>query len=388
MVDFGAIIGESAEWTKQVLFNPFNFKKWLVLTFIALMAGAMSNGCNFNSGGGGNGSHNYEHKQQQSGAINIPGSADKAEGYTAPSTAAAPASKPAARVSSPSAGNAMPEMAFVITFAIIAILVVFFVALVLLLVWLGARFSFVFLEDVVKNDISLGEPFMANGKEAGSYFRFSLALILATIVSIILIVLPAILILAKQGLLAVFDSRNPDPKAVFGLILVCIPFVLIFILLMVVLTIISVIAKDLVLPIMYKEKIKFLAGWGKAWALVKKNVGNFVVYLLIKLGLGIGAGIVYIIAFILGFIIAAIPVALVVFVLWLISRAMPSAAIFPYWLVIGLILLPICAFLFYCLMSLNLPFAVFFRTYSLKFLERLDPQYALIKTDKPLAPQQ
>ena len=87
MVDFGAIIGESAEWTKQVLFKPFDFKKWMALTFIALMAGAMSNVCNFNSGGGNN-SH-YEQKQQQAGqggsaAVQAPQGAAEGQARTVP----------------------------------------------------------------------------------------------------------------------------------------------------------------------------------------------------------------------------------------------------------------------------------------------------------------
>ena len=355
MVDFGAIIGESAEWTKQVLFKPFNFKKWMVLTFIALMAGAMSNGCNFNSGGGGNGGHHYEQKQAQT---------------------------------APPIMKQKPAREDVVLISVVAgSIIVFFAVILILFTWLGSRFSFVFLEDIVKNDASIKAPFAVNKEQGNSYFKFNIAFMFIFFTALGLLIFLAILACAKMGVFSALNTPHPDPKAVVELILVLIPFLLVLMLLIFIVSLISVITIDLVLPIMYKENTKILAAWGKAWTLVKNNAGNFAVYILIKIGLGIGAGIVYLLAFIIGFIIVVIPVALLVFVPWLISRTMPAAAILPYWVIIGVILTPVCLFLLYCLMALNLPFAVFFRAYSLKFLERLDPQYALIKTEKPVAAQ-
>ncbi len=356
MVDFGAIIGESVIWTKQVLFKPFNFKKWMVLTFIALMAGSMSNGCNFNPGGGhggGNNSH-YEQKQEQKQAV--PEAAKK---------------------------QAAAQARVIIT--TIVIIAVIFIALMVIFMWLGARFSFVFLEDVIKNDASIKAPFGANADVGNSYFRFNIVFVTAFFAVLGFLVYLIIAALIKSGLINV---STLSPEQVIKLVLMLVPALIIGSIAFIIAAVISLIMRDLAVPIMYKERIRSLAAWGKSWALIKKNAGNFVVYVLIKMGLGIGAGIVYLLAFIAGFIIVAIPVALVVFALWLITKTVPHIALLPYWIFFGVVLTPVCLFLLYCLMALNLPFAVFFRTYSLKFLEKLDPQYAFIKTDKPVAAQQ
>ena len=366
MVDFGAVIGESAKWTKQALFKPFSFKKWLALTFIALMAGAMSNGCNLNSGGGGNGGHHYESQQQQEEKAGI---TEGGKAQTVP-----PITK-----QRPTREDA------ILILTVIGSVIIFFVVILILFTWLGSRFSFVFLEDVVKNDASIRAPFSGNREQGNSYFKFNLAFIFILFAALGILIFLAVLTCVKAGILSALNTQTPDPKAVMGLILVLIPFFLVLMLFIFIVSLISVITIDLVLPIMYKEKIKILASWGKAWALVKKNAGNFAVYILIKIGFGIGAGIVYFLAFIILFIIFLIPVALLVFALWLIAKVIPAAAVIAYWAVCGVVLTPVCLFLLYCLIALNLPFAVFFRTYSLKFLERLDPQYALIKTEKPVA---
>ncbi|MDD5546093.1 MAG: hypothetical protein PHO67_02885 [Candidatus Omnitrophica bacterium] len=357
MVDFGAIIGGSAEWTKQVLFKPFNFKKWMVLAFIAIMAGAMSHGCNLNSGG--NGSH-YEQKQEQQE------SAERKPGSSAQSCA-------------PSA----EETGIII--AVVAVIAVIIIAVALVLMWLCSRFSFVFLEDVIKNDASIKAPFGANADAGNSFFRFNLVFTAAFLAILGFLAYLVVAALVRSGLINVSD---PTPKQVLEIIMMLLPALIIGSILFIITGIVALITVDLVIPIMYKERIRVLAAWGKAWALVKRNAGNLIVYILIKMGLGIAAGIAYILAFIAGFIIVAIPVALVVLVLWFIQKTVPGIAILPYWIFFGVVLTPVCLFLLYCLMALNLPFAVFFRTYSLKFLEKLDPRYALIKTEKPVAPQQ
>lgn len=369
MVDFGAIIGESAEWTKQVLFKPFNFKKWMVLTFIALMAGAMSNGCNFNFNSGGGGDR-YKSQQQEQEAGRCGSAAVQApQGSSACAPAAQKAPSPAV-------------IGVIIT--VVAVIALIIIVIALVFMWLGSRFSFVFLEDVVKNDASIKTPFGANGDVGNSYFRFNLVLTAVFLAIFGFLVYLFVVTLMKSGLVNV---PNPPPEQVLKFLLMLIPTLILGFIVFIITAIISLITVDLAVPIMYKERIRTLAAWGKAWALVRKNAGNFIVYILIKIGLGMGAGIVYILAFIIGFIIVLIPLALLVFVLWLISKMVPVAAIIPYWIFFVMILTPVCIFLLYCLMALNLPFAVFFRSYSLKFLERLDPQYALIKTEKPVAAQ-
>ncbi|MBP6943620.1 MAG: hypothetical protein KBB79_01920 [Candidatus Omnitrophica bacterium] len=345
MVDFGAIIGDSADWTKKVLFQPFNFKKWLILAFIAVMAGSMTNGCNYNSGC----DNHYESQQQQQQGGGACGGAGGSGTCAAPSA---------------------PGQDMSVFWAIFGSVMLFIVAMVLLFIWLGSRFAFVFIEDIVKNDASVKKPFADNSDVGNSYFKFNIVFMGIFIITLLSFVGMGIAIYKQAMYLAL------------------IPLVLLFCVVAAAVGVFSVMLIDLVLPIMFKERIKTLAGIGRAWALVKANKGNFAVYILIKIGLGIGAGIAYTILAIGAAIVLLIPIVLVVVVLYSLHKGLPAEAVLPYWIITGIILTPVCLFIIYCLIALNLPFAVFFRSMSMKFLEKLDPQYALIPSEKQVAAQQ
>jgi len=369
MVDFGAVIGDSVNWTKKMLFRPFNLKKWLILAFVAIMAGAMSNGCNLNTSGGNDNRH--ESSQSCSSSAESLSAAGAAGTCTAPSACS--------RLST-------PEMAVVWT--VLGIAILFVLLIVILFTWLGARFSFVFIEDIVKDDASVKKPFADNAEIGNSYFKFALLFMLTFFACVVAMIALGIFIFAKSGLMAALSSPEPSGSAVGGFLLVFIPFLVVFVIVAAGVGIFSTMVVDLALPIMYKDRIRVLAGIGKAWDIVKANKGNFLVYLLIKLGLGIGAGIAYLVVFIIGLLIALVPMILLSVVLYFISMALPAGAVLAYWVIVGIILTPVAFFLLYCLLALNVPFAVFFRTMSMKFLERLDPNYALIPSEREVAPQQ
>jgi hypothetical protein len=286
MVDFGAVIGDSVNWTRKMLFRPFNLKKWLILAFVAIMAGAMSNGCNLNTSGGND--NHYESSQS--------------------------CSSPAAPSDCGQLGT--PEMAVVWT--VLGIAILFVLLIVVLFTWLAARFSFVFIEDIVKDDASVKKPFADNAEIGNSYFKFALLFMLTFFACVVAMIALGIFIFAKSGLMAAFSSPEPSGSAIGGFLLVFIPFLVVFVIVAAGVGIFSTMVVDLALPIMYKDKARVLAGIGKAWDIVKANKGNFVVYLLIKLGLGIGAGIAYLIVFILGLLIALVPMILLVAVLYFI----------------------------------------------------------------------
>lgn len=367
MVDFGAVISDSVNWTRKMLFRPFNLKKWLILAFIAIMAGAMSNGCNLNTSGGSD--NRYESSRSSS-----------------PSGGCSPAAAQGAAAASSCGQLSTPEMAIVWSVLGAAILLVLLV--VILFTWLGARFSFVFIDDIVKDDASVRRPFADNAEIGNSYFKFALLFMLTFFACVVAMIALGIFIFAKSGLMAALNAPEPSGSAIGGFLLVFIPFLAVFVIVAAGVGIFSTMVVDLALPIMYKDRIRVLSGIGKAWEIVKANKGNFVVYLLIKLGLGIGAGIAYVVVFLIGLLIALVPMILLAVVLYFISMALPAGAALAYWIVVGIILTPVAFFLLYCLLALNVPFAVFFRTMSMKFLERMDPGYALIPSEGKVAPQQ
>lgn len=358
MVDFGEIINSSASWTITVLFKPFNFKKWLILTFVVIMAGAMSNGCNFRSGFGGQDGNHGSVREEQAAKSGCQDSCSERK--------ITPAEKKTA-------------------ITVVAIVAAFILALAILFTWLCSRFSFVFIEDIIKNDASIRAPFSANAGIGNSYFRFNVVVMFIFLAALGALIFMLVMAVIKSGLTGV---SNPTSEQLLRFFIMLIPVIVAGIAVFSIAALAGLITVDFVLPIMYKERLRILSAWGKAWALVRKNIWNFAVYVLIKIGLGIGAAIAYLVIFIAAFLIIAVPIVLLIVALYFLSKAVPPAAVMPYYITVGAILTPVCLFLLYCLMALNLPFAVFFRSYSMKFLERLDPQYALIQTEKQVAPQQ
>jgi flagellar basal body-associated protein FliL len=347
MVDFGEIINSSANWTVTVLFKPFNFKKWLVLAFIALMAGYMSGGCNLNFNDGGR--HEDTSKEVQTDQPS--------------KSAEAGEEKPLTR----------EEMRTVVI--VLSVIVLIVVAFIALFTWLGSRFSFVFLEDVIKNDASIAAPFKANGQIGNSYFLFNLVFMGIFLALFGSIVYFCILTLIKTG---VINVAEPDIKYFIELFFVLLPYLILALLLFFIFGLISLITTNFVVPVMFKDRIKILQAWSKVLSLLRKNVANFILYLLIKAGFYICAGIVYLLVSLICALVIVIAGALAGIPLYFISTAIPPPSVIIYWVAVGIAATPVLLFLLYCLICLYLPFAVFFRTFSIRFLGRLDPQYDLL----------
>ncbi len=358
MVDFGDVISSSAKWAVKCLFRPFNFKKWLVLAFVALMAGCLGNGCNIPSGGG----NHYENNRKDvcvAEVIKTP-APDRVSGKScAPSS---PESKYA---------NTMSALITPITIAIIVSMLAVFIVFM----WLSCRFIFIFLEGVIKDDASIAAPFSANKKEGNSLFKFDLSF---TAIAILVIGLMVILGFLLFGTMPIFQKTSPSFSEVMQLLVALLPYLLVFIVAVIVAAIVMMIAEDFVVAVMFKEKIRFLQAWPKVMALLKKDVGSFVLYILIKMGLSLGANIVYFLLSLVSLLVLLIPGGLIGYVLYLVSKSITGGALIAYWVVVAVVATPICLFLLYCLMALYLPVAVFFRAFSVKFLGKLDPQYDLI----------
>ncbi len=355
MVNFGEIINSSANWTITVLFKPFKFKKWLIFAFIAVMAGFMSTGCNLNF---------------NDFVRNI----DKGK--------EAHASQPSitlksAGVSSPAAADNEPltreEIRIVII--IIAAIVLIVLALIVLFAWLGSRFSFVFLEGVAKNDASIAAPFKANRELGNSYFLFNLGFYGVSAVLFGGIIYLGVTALIKAG---AFDNDVTDIKQVIGLLMIILPHLLFMLVLVPAHCLTSLIATNFVVVVMFKDRIGVLGAWRKALSLLKKNTANFIIYILIRTGFYICAAITYFVSSLIYLLAVLIPTALLGAAFYFISRYIMAPYLTAYWVMIGIVSAPPVLFALYCMMSLYLPFAVFFRTFGVKFLGRIDPRYDLI----------
>ncbi|MFH0771680.1 MAG: hypothetical protein V1933_03575 [Candidatus Omnitrophota bacterium] len=368
MVNFAEITSSSIKWAKTVSLERFSVKKWLMLAFVALMAGYLVNGCNslnFNNNSG-------DGRSQQTQSAQISGSTETA---TAPSVAAQ-TSKPAA---------AAPSRVIIIS--IVAAIISVVLILTILMMWLASRFSFVFIENVVKNGASIKTPFKENRKTGNSYFKFNLLLTSIFLIIAGIIVFICANILIKAG---VFGKSAPVGKEIFHIFLLCLPYAGALLFFILCAALIGFITREFVLVSMFKDKINIIQAWRNVLGLIKGNFGNFVMYLLIKIGLGICCGIIYALLFITAIVGLILPGAIIGFLSYLAYLIIPVSLKAALTVVIFIVIVPVVLFLIYCLMSLYLPFAVFFRAFSIKFLGALNPDYALIKdvSAEAIEPQQ
>lgn len=320
---FGDIITASWEWTKTVLFRPFKFKKWIFLCIIVLLAAEFS-GCNLN--------------------LNYP--AEKTKQVC-----------PAPIVQRPDW-----LIPLIIALAIIGlVLTIFFL-------WLYSRFSFIFLSSIIKNDASIKGPFKENKREGNSFFRWNI------LFSLGVIIIFSIMVLILIGGINLLGSTPALWK-----VLLVILWGLLLIFLIITLILINVTVHDLVLPIMYKDKIGIIKGWQAILGKIKSEKLNFTKYLLIKLGLRILTNIASGLFSMVVFFALLIQLGIIGGLLYSVSFALPAAIKLGYYIL--LIVLGIISFIaiIFIINLILLPIPVYFRTYSLKFLARLDERYDLFR---------
>lgn len=360
MAKFDEIISASLEWTSSVLFRPFSPKKWLILTFVAFLAGSIACGnSNLNFQDRGNrtkeasAAQQYEKKSFQAAKIETP------------------EQKPPSKeeVKSFFEKSAAGPVVFIIISAVIAGII-----LSIILLWICSRFYFIFLEDVVKNDASIAVPFKNNKAIGNSFFKFNLIFLFLLICIIALIVFLGFVSLSNIG------AFNKNASLGFWKILSAIlPAILLFVLVIIVCALIGLIMNDFVTIVMFKDRIKIVQAIKKVFSILAGNKLNFVIYVLIKMGLSIVSSIIYSIASFVAIMGLIFPVGVSAAIFYFIFKVMPKDAQPIFMIILIVIAIPVILFLWYCLMCMYLPFALFFRTFSVKFFGRLDNRYNLFK---------
>ena len=332
---FTEIINSSWEWTRAVLFRPFRLKKWLLLCIIALMAAEFS-GCNMN--------------------FNLPGKKARQE-IVEPGEGILPAAG-----ASEQAGKLLWALPFIIAAGAVAL------AFFLLLLWLYSRFTFIFLRAVARNDVSIKIPFQENRFVGNSFFKWNISVFIAVggLIMIMVLLLMAGVFLLQDAAIVV----KALCAALWGLMLFFIILALILV---------NIIARDLVLPVMYKEKMGVMGGWRQVLNIVSSDKVGFIKYVLLKALLRIGAGIIAVVISVVVLLMLLIPLGILAGLLFSVSLLMPLAVkVFYYIFLAGLAVLALFILLFIMNIVL-LPIPVFFRTFSLKFLARMDERYNLFQ---------
>ncbi|MFC1590544.1 hypothetical protein ACFL42_03540 [Candidatus Omnitrophota bacterium] len=380
-IPFSTLISKSVDRTMLILFRPFNLKKWLLLLFIAYMAGAIGGG-NGSGGGRGGGTPPKEAEAQEERSIFNEYSSKESDKAPAPAVNAPAEEKSGALAGllpGPSADKQPPSAGFLVL--VITPIVILIFGLVVLLTWLSARFRFIWYDSMVKNDASVKGPFIQYKTEGDSLFRFFLLLLLVTLLALGVIGVWAFFTGSVSGIFGAGTQPSIDViYKVFILPIIALGVVIIT------LVVFTVFIDDFVVTIMAMDRSLFLPAWRKFLEIFRQNRKDFILYLLVLLGLGILSGVIALIIAIVCILAILIAAAVVFGLPYLIIGALLKANIvFVIYAVIAGIPFAIAAILL--LLSVNLPFAVFFRNFSLHYFSSLKCGYQpLALDDVPEAP--
>src|SRR4029077_4326482 len=230
--------GEAFELMKKILFQPFDLKKWLVIGFAAWLANL--------GGGGGGGNFNYPDNRRE-------------EAHKLHETI-----------------SQIPQPILITG---ICVLICVVLLLIVLFAWLRARGRFILVDCIVRNRAAIVEPWKDFRAEGNSFFLFSLLVVLASIV---------VIVIAGLGLIVPFipwgDQAQPGVAFWIGLSL--------FVFVAVCLAFVWNLASQLMVPIMYRQRCRAPLAFAQAVDLVTSHPGPILLYVLFLLLLAVAAGMI------------------------------------------------------------------------------------------------
>jgi len=321
-------IAPAFNYMAKVLFKPFSFVKWLKLGLVAFLVSLGSGGA------GGNFNFNFPSKQE------------------IPSETVNQFSQIGQWIES--------HLALVIIIGILAFLLIMIILAIL--IYFSSRFSFVYLDSVVKNDVQIKQSYKDNKVNGWSYFLWRIIFALIALLVILLLIGVPTTILVLIGIKKGFTV---------SIILLLILTGLVFIGLIILLAVIGQFTTDFVLPIMYLRKLRILEAWKVLLALMRNNKGHFFLYLLMRIVLGLASVMILIVpCCLVGCIFA--PFYMLMVGLVLLALKYPLI-----WIIIvlcGLIINLISSFVYQTIFS---PVTVFFRVYPLIYLEGFGDEFAM-----------
>jgi hypothetical protein len=238
-IEIFAPFSEAFELMTKILFKPFDLGKWFVIGFAAWLA---------------NGFSSYSFRS------NMPGNANW--------------KWQSASHSFPGTHNGIP----VWLVPLIAIGIVFVLAVVALIIWLSSRGKFILIDCLVKNRGAIKEPWREYREEGNSFFIFRLLVSVASLAIVGAIAIPFVL----PGLMHWGGGVALVGAAALAILL---PIGVVFVILAVVLGLIF----QLMAPVMYRRRCTAAAAFQDLWSLVTQNPGVFILYFLFLIVLVIAA---------------------------------------------------------------------------------------------------
>jgi hypothetical protein len=228
--------GEGFELMKRILFQPFDLKKWLVVGFAAWLT-------NLGGGGGGFNYPDNRHKDAEKLHETI---------------------------------GQIPQPALVIGICVLVCLVL---GLIVLFAWLRARGRFIFVDCIVHNRAAIVQPWKEFRVEGNSFFLFSL---------VVVFVLIAAVAIAGLALVLPFIPRGAQPHPALGFWI----GLSVFVFIAVCLTFVWVMASQLMVPIMYRQRCPARLAFAQALDLIAAHPRPVLLYVLFLLVLAVAVVVI------------------------------------------------------------------------------------------------
>jgi hypothetical protein len=332
-------LSDAMKNTRRVLFRPLDRKKWLYLAFIYLLAGGSGG-----SGGGGGGS-SPGHGHSGHGALSdLP---DWLRKFL-------------------SDLKALEGLAVVLTtIAVIGVL-----ALFILLVYVNCVFQFIFIQCVVENRILLGEYWHRFKHLGFSYLLWIIGCIVAATA--------ALMITFGVPIALLYPSASSGALPLSAKIILIILGICIFIFMLFVMSMIGVITRDLVIPIMIGKEQSVIGAWKLLLPSMRANPMQVLLYFLMKMAIGVGMALISLFAVLVALVICGIVFglpALLVYLLLTVAHIAASPAIVfigAFWVMVALLAL------IFITAVIVLPAGIYERSYNLAFLGRLNDDFMLL----------
>jgi hypothetical protein len=263
---FSEPLQETVRFVRVTLFEQFHWNKWLLWGVLAFL------GANLGAGGG----------------FGIPFHGDSSGGDSGPA------------MSLPEIQAWIDQNLELILFLLVAGLVAFLLVSVLVIVWLyiACRGRLMFVECLMENKTNLAESWQNNGRGAMSLFWWFNVFYSVVFLAILLALAGAFLIFYQEGQWRSFAEVWPQLAALGAALLLC----------LLVTAAVSLYLEDFVVPLMWVRRVGVMEGWRVFFGHFRNQPGAFLLYLLIRMGLSLGASTVLLLGTCLTCCLAALPV--------------------------------------------------------------------------------
>lgn len=329
------VIQPAFQHAKQQLLQPFRFGQWIRLAFVGLLAGEASSGggCNFN--------YNFPSTNHPRGSHLFGGSSWVAQ-----------------------------HPALFVALILLAVVVSF--GLFVLFTYINSVMRFVLFDTIIARECHVRQGWARNRARGYRLFVWQIVFTLVFMAGVFLLVGFAALLGWRMGWF------NSPGEHILQLVLAgCLLFL---ILLAVILTfsVVHVMTKDFVVPLMSLEDLSALEGWRRLWMWLGAEKGGYAGYIGMKIVMTIGAGIVFGIITLIIFLMLLIPIGGMGVVAVLAGKA---AGLTWTFYTIALAVLAGCfviALLLFVSSLISVPVIVFFPAYSIYFLAHRYPPLAAL----------